>query len=128
MKYTLLLLFYFFNTSLLVAQQAKKESVPFLDSNGIQLSGVKVPTIFTPNGDNINDVLKIEHRLLASISCKIYSRWGVLIAEINAPNQVWDGYTTSGVRCSSGTYFYVLTAKGVDNIDHNLKGFIELMR
>lgn len=125
MKQTLLL-FFVLNTVFSFAQAGKENTLPF-NANYVA-SNVSIPNVFTPNGDDINDVFKIDNVGLASISCKIYSRWGVLVAELDAPNQVWDGYTPSGVLCSPGTYFYVFTAKGIDDATYNLKGFIQLVR
>jgi gliding motility-associated-like protein len=125
----ILLLVFILNAVFLFAQREDKQAKQPLDINAVNAaSTVVIPNVFTPNGDGINEVFKIDNAGLVTISCKIYSRWGVLIAELNAPNQVWDGYTTAGVICTSGTYFYVFVAKGVDDIDYNLRGFIQLIR
>jgi gliding motility-associated-like protein len=57
----------------------------------------------------------------------IYDRWGVLMLQSNLPNFKWDGYTTSGIKCSDGVYFFVCTFN-VNGEKKELKGNITLMR
>lgn len=65
-----------------------------------------IPDIITPNGDGVNDALRIEglervpeHRLI------IYNRWGSVIFEVENYQNDWEG-TFNGERVSSGTYFF----------------------
>ena len=39
-----------------------------------------VPNIFTPNGDNINDVFRISGSGIVSADVKIFDRWGKKVA------------------------------------------------
>ncbi len=81
-----------------------------------------LPTVFTPNADNINDVL--EFQLCSKIlNFAIYNRWGNLIFESNKTNAFWDGRTTSGEQCIDGNYFYVITTD-----EKSYKGFVQLIR
>jgi gliding motility-associated-like protein len=91
-------------------------------------SSLQVPNIFTPNNDGINDEFRFKTKNIATINCKIYNRWGILVGEITAPNEVWDGRTTSGMQVIDGVYFYVLTAKGNNGKEYNERGFVQLMR
>lgn len=96
--------------------------------SSIDPSALQVPNVFTPNNDGINDEFKIKTKNIASINFKIYNRWGILVGELTAPNEVWQGRTTSGMQASNGVYFYVLTATGNDGKQYNEKGVVQLVR
>lgn len=91
-------------------------------------SDISVPNIFTPNNDGINDVFKITCKNILTLHCRIYDRWGILVEELTAPNQVWDARTTSGMVASDGVYYYIIEAKGEDSKSYSEKGFIHLIR
>ena len=82
-----------------------------------------VPNVFTPNGDGKNDVFEFIFENITELNCVIFNRWGKQVAEITAPDKSWDGKNGS-----DGTYFYVLKAKGLDDVDYNLKGTVTLIR
>ena len=95
---------------------------------------VVVPNIFTPNADGINDAWQplIQNPLdMLNYQCTIYDRWGIKVFNVSAPliNIAWDGHNTSGLECSVGTYYYVISyIDGKTNEQKNLKGFLELVR
>lgn len=91
-------------------------------------STVTIPNIFSPNGDNVNETFGVTSTGLSSLTCEIYDRWGLKIADFNKINGKWDGHTTSGIPASEGTYFYILKASGIDGKDYNLKGYVQLVR
>jgi gliding motility-associated-like protein len=91
--------------------------------------GLIMPNIFTPNGDGINEVFMPNAHGMKTLLCTIYDRYGIKIVDLNNTDiSYWDGYTTSGVACSEGTYFYVVTATDLNNKAYNLKGFLQLIR
>ena len=51
-------------------------------------SPIKIPNLFTPNGDNYNDVFFIEG-LYPNTKVSIYNRWGELIYETNNYDNTW---------------------------------------
>ncbi|MES2396055.1 MAG: gliding motility-associated C-terminal domain-containing protein, partial [Bacteroidota bacterium] len=87
-----------------------------------------VPTVFSPNDDGVNDIFKIASQNMATINCKIYDRWGILVNELTKLNEGWNGRTTSGLPCKVGVYFYVLTGMANDGTETNTKGFVQLLR
>lgn len=87
-----------------------------------------LPSVFTPNGDGINDVFKIPSEGLKSLTVKIYNRWGIPIALLSNINEVWDGRTTVGTPCSDGVYYYVLHAVCINDKEYSEIGFVHLMR
>jgi gliding motility-associated-like protein len=91
-------------------------------------AGLTMPNVFTPNGDGINDVFAPNAHSLKTLDCTIYDRYGVKVIDMDINLQYWDGYTTSGIACTAGTYFYVLSATDVNGKSYSLKGFIQLIR
>jgi len=80
-----------------------------------------IPNMFSPNGDNINDIYIFSEDNLKGIKkfdLNIYNRWGQKVYETNdieeAINKGWDGKNLIGLRCSPGIYFYVIKAKPKD--------------
>ena len=86
---------------------------------------VSVPNVFTPDGDGINDLLKITSNGKDEMSVKIYSRAGALVYEEHAAVVLWDGKTVYGKDLASGIYYYVVTR--VDKSPEQ-KGFFYLLR
>ena len=76
---------------------------------------ISIPTIFTPNGDGINDLFFIKSSGLSSLQVLIYDRWGLKIWESNAISGYWDGNHGSR-EVTDGTYFYI-----VKTTDHSGK-------
>ena len=95
-----------------------------VDASYTMISG----TVFTPNGDNVNDVFYLNSTGVATLEGDIFDRWGLKIFTFHAPNEGWDGHTTSGVEVQAGTYYFVIKATGFDGNVHEEKGFITLIR
>ena len=86
-----------------------------------------VPNIFTPNGDNINDVFMVKAAGLKTMDAEIYNRWGEKEYEWHTTSGGWDGHTASGVLAPSATYFYIIKAKGIDGKEYFEKGSFSLV-
>jgi gliding motility-associated-like protein len=86
---------------------------------------VKVPNLFTPNGDGINDVFEI--RGLANYAQNellIVNRWGNEVYKQNGYQNNW-----TGEGLNDGTYYYLLRVKQTANSDWEVyKGYITLLR
>jgi gliding motility-associated-like protein len=75
------------------------------------LNGVKVPNVFTPNGDGINDRWMVPYAgLFPDLEVKIFNRWGYTIWEAKGSEAVkgWDGNNSRGNPYPTGTYYYVI--------------------
>jgi len=94
----------------------------------VDSSGITLPNFFTPNGDGVNDVFKPIARGLSTLKVSVYNRFGILVYDSDKVHGYWDGYTTSGEPCDSGTYFYVLEATGFDGKNYKLKSYLNLFR
>ncbi|MDQ3015746.1 MAG: gliding motility-associated C-terminal domain-containing protein, partial [Bacteroidota bacterium] len=97
-------------------------------------SEIFVPTVFSPNGDNINDRFVIgASRGLASIDhIEIYDRWGNKVFEENNftpgdETHSWDG-SYRGSMVNSGVYVFSIDAVFNDGRPLHLKGDITLLR
>jgi hypothetical protein len=51
------------------------------DEVKFELCIIDVPNAFSPNGDNVNDILYVEGHGVAKMSFKLYNRWGELVFE-----------------------------------------------
>ncbi len=72
------------------------------------ISDIRLPNVFTPNSDGVNEVFKFENECIKSLHCIIYNRWGIKMYEWEGPRGWWDGRTDSGIQVPSGVYFYIL--------------------
>ncbi|MBK7309362.1 MAG: gliding motility-associated C-terminal domain-containing protein [Sphingobacteriaceae bacterium] len=93
-------------------------------------SKLEVPNVFTPNGDKVNDVFRLIAASLLEIEATIFDRWGNKVYEVTSGtgNIGWDGKNMFGKECPSGTYFYMIKAKGKDAQEYDLKGNVTLFR
>ncbi len=66
-----------------------------------------IPAAFTPNGDDLNDVLEIEGTFVNSVKMHIFNRWGEVIFYTEDRNSGWDGKIGQN-NAASGTYVYSL--------------------
>lgn len=94
----------------------------------IEAEGIKVPNVFTPNGDGENDFLVIPGGGIMEYELVIYNRWGQSVFTTTAREISWDGRTTAGVECSEGTYYYTLTAISNSGNDYSQTGYVTLFR
>jgi gliding motility-associated-like protein len=91
-------------------------------------SEVKLPNVFTPNNDGVNDIFKPITRGLAELKVWVYSRHGMLMHHWVGVNGFWDGHSTAGEECPDDVYFYILEAKGFDGKEYKLKSNLTLIR
>jgi gliding motility-associated-like protein len=93
-------------------------------------STLSIPNVFTPNGDNVNDLYFLKTTNLSDIDITIYDRWGnkVYVVQSTKGNIAWDGKNQYGKESPEGTYFYVIKAIGKDGKEYNDKGTINLFR
>jgi gliding motility-associated-like protein len=94
---------------------------------------VLVPTAFTPNDDNVNDVLAVRGKSGTKVNVfRIYDRWGELLYEalnfnINDASTGWNG-NFKGQPMTSGLYVWYIEAEYIDGAKEILKGHTTLMR
>ncbi len=93
-----------------------------------------VPTVFSPNGDGVNDTWRIysEDEEAQLISLSILDRWGSIIFNcsdrlLNNPVVEWDG-TMKGSEMGAGVYVFVAEVKSGDKATKHIKGDITLIK
>jgi gliding motility-associated-like protein len=91
-------------------------------------SELVIPNIFTPNGDGINDLFTLKSSGLKFLKAELYNRWGLLLYEWESIHGGWDGRTSSGMEAPSGTYFFIIIARGVSGKEYLFKGELTLSR
>ena len=90
-------------------------------------SQLECPNAFSPGAsEGVNDIWKVSFRSIIEFDCHIFNRWGKEIIHLTDPSQGWDG-RFNGKLVPSGTYFYVIKARGSDNRDYNLSGHINIV-
>jgi len=68
-----------------------------------------VPTIFSPNGDQMNDLECVMGSCVVSIDFTIFDRWGEIVFHTKDRDNCWDG-NFRGKPVQSGVYVYKLVA------------------
>jgi gliding motility-associated-like protein len=112
----------------LTAYSSKSCFNTFCDSIKINYSSVlAVPSAFSPNGDNNNDVFKILGGPISKLDLKIFNEWGNEIFVSTSQNDGWDG-TYKGLAQPIGSYQYAFTATTVDGKEVTKNGIINLTR
>ncbi len=92
-------------------------------------SKLKIPNVFTPNGDGINDVFKIEISGFKKYSLVIWNRWGNNVFESDNPEKMWNGKTNNdGGENPAGTYYYLFNYQLRGGEEHTVRGSITLIR
>ena len=92
---------------------------------------IQPPTVFTPNGDGVNDRFIIKDiDKFPTNSIKLFNRWGNLVFEASPYQNNWNGYQQSATTAESaelpvGTYFYILDLGDGSAVK---KGFVYLNR
>lgn len=86
---------------------------------------IRVPNLFTPNGDGINDVFEIRGlNQYGENELTIVNRWGNEVYHSRNYQNTWNG---EGL--SEGTYYYVLRVKRIGSNEFEiLKGYTTLVR
>jgi len=89
---------------------------------------ITVPNIFSPNGDGINDGWFITTIGIRDLHVDIFNRWGQLVYQLLAPNDVWNGIMNNGNNASEGTYYYIMDATGYDGKTYKSHGSLTLVK
>ncbi len=103
----------------------KTEGTPIV----VDTSLVQVPNVFTPNGDGRNDVFRVKSQSLKTFHAILLNRWGRVVYEWKNPDEGWNG-KINGKWATPGTYFYVITAIGREELKkkYTKKGSFMLIR
>ncbi len=87
----------------------------------------EVPTAFTPNGDNVNDVFKLIWLGVDDIEFSIYNRFGKRVFHTKDKSEGWDG-TYKGEQQPLGVYVYYIYGASLKGTPFYADGNITLIR
>jgi gliding motility-associated-like protein len=85
-----------------------------------------IPTGFSPNGDNNNDVYYI-YGEVKNLHFVVYNRWGQVVFETKDPKIGWDG-THNGKPVQSGVYAFKFSATNSKGVIIEKSGNITVIR
>ena len=88
---------------------------------------VFVPNAFTPNGDGLNDQLRVDGNQITEMYLAIYNRWGERIFEATNQSQTWDG-TFEGKPLNPDVFGYIFTATCSNGDTFSSQGNISLLK
>lgn len=94
---------------------------------------VYVPNVFTPNGDDANDLFFLTTTNSTRIEMTILNRWGNVVYEGSGVNPAWNGKAENGVEVGDGVYFLKYRVEGLPDTNGELQvleghGFVHLVR
>ena len=103
------------------------ETVPFAGNPNTE---VIIPNVFTPNGDDKNDVLSfVNIDDTQDFSLRIYNRWGVKVFETSDASNHWDGKNKNGKDMDEAVYYFEIVFTDICSSEARLEtGFVHLMR
>jgi large repetitive protein len=88
---------------------------------------IRIPNVFSPNGDGANDFFTIETYYVDELNVKIFNRWGNMMVEYDGLTENWNG-DSKGKEASDGVYFYTYTLKGINGTELSGHGNVTLVR
>lgn len=90
-----------------------------------------IPSAFSPNGDNLNDVFGVTGSNIISVDLRIYNRWGEELynRKGSAESVFWNGLYKNET-CIAGEYIYTVTVEVLhsDKRMQHKSGTVHLMR
>ncbi len=70
---------------------------------------IVIPNVFTPNGDEFNNLFYIKGIEEGLWNLKIYNRWGQSVNEFDEYKNNWDGTDFKEHKLSAAVYYYILS-------------------
>ena len=86
-----------------------------------------IPNIFSPNEDNLNDVLYVRGSGIVEMEFVIFDRWGEKVFESASQDRGWDG-TYKDKPLNQAVFVYQITIEFVDGTRLNDYGNVTLVR
>ncbi|ASS50631.1 MAG: hypothetical protein A3D31_13795 [Candidatus Fluviicola riflensis] len=88
---------------------------------------VFVPTIFSPNSDNGNDLLCAFGNCFSQVDFAIYNRWGEKVFQTDDLQVCWDGMY-KGKPVNAEAFVYKLSGTRINGEEVSLSGTIQVIR
>lgn len=78
-----------------------------------------MPTAFTPDGDDINDVFHVYGDLADEFYMRVFDRWGRIVFETNNQELGWNGVIPASGEIVEGSYTVLVEAKrGLEKVKY----------
>ena len=110
----------------------RAEEIASEPSQTISTVEIILPNTFTPNGDGINEVLKLDLPLdkikEGSFSCVVIDRFGKTVFQTADINFHWDGLSMSSDPVSVGDYVYYITAEDQNGLIISKYSMLHIVR
>jgi Zn-dependent metalloprotease len=87
-----------------------------------------IPTAFTPDENNLNEVYAPYARGCVFFTMKIYNRWGAKMFETDKIGKGWNGKTPEGKEAMNGMYPLIIETIDTEGYRHVEKGVLMLTR
>lgn len=101
----------------------------FYDDCTLEDYNVFIPNVFTPNGDEFNNVFEISITGGMLERGFIVNRWGNLIHKFNLYDLTWDGTDNKGEPVQDGVYTYVVNIRAAGSATSDqYHGFVTVIR
>jgi gliding motility-associated-like protein len=97
----------------------------------IDEADLKLPNVFTPNGNGSNDTYRVSCKSIVRFKVSIYNRWGKLLYSKSGENlKEWEGWDgkVGGKVVPTGVYFIIVDAEGADGKVYKLSKDINVLR
>ena len=90
---------------------------------------VYIPNAFSPNGDGVNDIFKIEAGdiTIDDFQMKVFNRWGTMLFETTDYTKGWDGKFNQQ-ELNPATFAWTLEYTLVNGDIGNLNGNVTLLK
>lgn len=120
------------NYSVLLTVESALRCIDSMRYNKIVVdpSSLRIPNVFTPNDDGLNDKFIVDKTSLRYLKIDIFSRGGMRVYSFYGEGELlrdWDGWdgriNNSSLKASPGIYFYIIRAKGYDDISYGGKEY-----
>ena len=103
-----------------------KDTIMVIEKNCI--TGVRIPTAFTPNGDQLNDIFRARvYGITEKFLLQVYDRWGNLVFSTIQPEIGWDG-KVKGIPTGTSVFVWQCTYKLQGEDQGFQKGTVTLIR
>lgn len=99
---------------------------PFEFKSETRVSGKQ--KYFTPNGDGMHDVFRLNFEELTNYHCVILAQNGNKIMEWRDPSEGWDGNLKNGSPADQGLYYYVVRGNNRKGEPVEIPGLVMLQR
>ncbi len=93
---------------------------------------IYIPTAFSPNGDDFNELFTVKGSYVEHFHMIIYDRWGNRIFETRDIDESWQGIQGNGEPAPEGVYVWSITYEGISDQGNTFsqqhRGTVTLLR